>query len=316
VLPEAQARELTAHIVSCAECRATADKLRALDTLTAQAEEIPTPDRYFETFGSRVASRIAARKAAPERSSFRLPLWGLVPLATAAGLVLVIALRMEPPAPRLAIQLPPATRTGTAVTAGTGAPAAQTSPAPAVTAMPASQRSEQKEGSPGSGEPALAPNSSAPATLSADQNLAERLEEAAPDAAFASKAKAAAPSARKDEQKAGTSLADEPSLAASAAASAETERAKKMTSSSPVAPVAPVAPAGAIARMERDAARPPVRVNPAKNLQSRPSGSAPVAPAVPVRVIVIHLPDGGSYCPAPDIAPAIEITLPPAVSVN
>ena len=143
-LPEAQARELEAHIVSCAECRAIADKLRSLDAIVAQAEEISVPDKYFDTFGSRVASRIAAKKMAPVRGRFHFPLWGVIPLATAAGLVLVIALRMEPPAPRLAIQLPPATRTRTAVTAGTGAPAAQTSPAPAVTAMPAATSPRMK----------------------------------------------------------------------------------------------------------------------------------------------------------------------------
>ncbi len=94
-LDQAISGQIGQHLASCAECRAAVAKLRSLETKAAQACSADAPEKYFETFGSRVSARIAARKAAAPARRAWFAWWGLVPAAAAAVLVLLIALNPE-----------------------------------------------------------------------------------------------------------------------------------------------------------------------------------------------------------------------------
>ncbi|GEM_PF-4233232 len=261
-LDDALARDIGRHLAGCGECRAAVDRLRALDARIGQAESADAPAGYFETFGSRVAGRIAARRAAKERPLFRFPLWGLIPAAAAAGLVLVIALRTETPVPELTVRLPPATRF------------ARTESAPATGLA---------------GSPVAAAGKMLPAV---GQKEARHHDPAAADAREAD------------------AVRTEP---------ASDSRAKLAAPEPPLTGPSPAAPTALQARSE--AVSPPA-AGPARGTPRRDSRMAIAArtaikarlraPAEPAtaRAIVIHLPDGGAYCPAPEVAAAIAIELP------
>jgi hypothetical protein len=94
-LDKALAGQLEQHLASCSECRTNIAKLRALEARTAQALITEAPEKYFDTFASRVSSRIAARKEAAHSKRVWFGWWGLVPAAAAAALVLLFTLNPE-----------------------------------------------------------------------------------------------------------------------------------------------------------------------------------------------------------------------------
>jgi len=87
--------QIEQHLASCPECRSTVAKLRVLEATAAQALTDAAPEKYFDTFSSRVSSRIAAQREAPRAKRAWFAWWGLVPAAAAAVLVLLIALNPE-----------------------------------------------------------------------------------------------------------------------------------------------------------------------------------------------------------------------------
>jgi len=88
------------HLEACAECRATADAMRASVALVREAD-VPEPSPlYWETFRARVGEAIAEEKAPPSR-------WRLVPRwAIAAASLAVLSTAFH--APRREVNVPAA----------------------------------------------------------------------------------------------------------------------------------------------------------------------------------------------------------------
>ncbi|MDI6740979.1 MAG: zf-HC2 domain-containing protein [Candidatus Edwardsbacteria bacterium] len=268
-LNEQQAEAINEHLASCAECRKAVDKLRKLASLTAQAESVTAPDKYFDTFASRLAGRIAAQKQSQTAKRFRFPLWVLAPAAAAVALALLVSLRPEQSRHALLMQ--------------------KQAPRP-----------EEK----------ASPIAAAPATVERDKEMAS--EKTAP----------------KDEQKREAPPGSDRSLAA-----ARLVPGQKMKTGPPRLPPAtqsvasPLAGRGVPKQTEFtplenggvQTRRMPASLS---SGTTRPAAMTALAPGqcVPIavgqlKVIVIHLP-GGTVCPAPEIATAIEIVLPPGCAAN
>lgn len=277
------------HLADCAECRRTVNGLRALDERIGRAESAEAPAGYFDTFNSRVASRIAAaRRPAPLPRRLRLAWWGLVPAAAAALLVLVVTLDREPlpvarplvriPAPEIATtgDWPAQDETAVGDDRRQAAAGREALPVPSAAAVPA---------------PAAAAPQPAVLALSEDKDK----EEAAGGVralkrAAAKAAPAAAECDRIDAAPAGQS------------APAAEEKTAPAPAVSPVpgtaVAVVPTGPAMLVTAQE----------TPAPMLEQLPTPRG----VDQVQVIVINLPDGRPDCPAPAVATAIGISLSPA----
>lgn len=288
-LDHARARDIERHLADCGECRATVDRLRALAAEIERAESADAPSGYFDTFGSRVASRIAAAKRpAPLPRRLRLAWWGLVPAAAAAVLALVVSLDNEPrTAVRQLVRIP--------------APEVLTTgdwPSPDEVAAGGDRREQagtRDDAIAAPASPAMTPPAAAP-----PQPAALALSEAKDKEEAAGGVRAM----KRTAAKSSPAAAMEHDRAEAAPAGQSAPAAEGTAAPAPVAAAAPgtavtLAPAG-----------PPV-------IMAAKDAPAPVfeQPPVPrevgeVRVIVIHLPDGASFCPAPEIASAIAIGMP------
>lgn len=84
-LSDAERERFRAHLLACPECARRLEELAAVDGAFRELPEAAPPG-YFETFPTRVRSRLAAA-AVPTRPAWRLPVWAL---AAAAGLVVAV----------------------------------------------------------------------------------------------------------------------------------------------------------------------------------------------------------------------------------
>jgi hypothetical protein len=271
-LDKAISRQIEQHLASCAECQTDVAKLRALETKTAQALPADAPDKYFDTFGSRVSARIAARReAAPARRAW-FARWGLVPAAAAAVLVLLIALNPEHSLRQQALVRE---RVGQADKA---APVAASQPEAARPGTVTSQAETAWE----------------------DKASAKKERQAEPGASLTAVAKdeVAAPALRASRVASSqASPPAEPAPVATATGRAET-KSKQTAAPAPVSLSAGLA--ATTGKQPKEAAA---------SLPGTELSCAPLA-INQLQVIVIHLPDGKDGCPAPAIATAIEIVIP------
>ncbi|MCU0607310.1 MAG: zf-HC2 domain-containing protein [Candidatus Edwardsbacteria bacterium] len=289
-LDDALTRAVERHLADCGECRAAVDRLRALAAGIERAESPDAPAGYFDTFNSRVASRIAAAKRpVPLLRKLRLAWWGLVPAAAAAALALVVSLDHEPrTAMRQLVRIPSpaAVKTETADW-----------PTPDEMAAGGDQREQAgtrndeiaAPAAPAMTSPAAAPPRPEALALS---GAADKEETAGGERAMKRAAAKSSPAAAMEYDRA---------VADAQAAPAAEEKSRP-------APPADTAPGTAVAMVPAG----PAMIMAAKDAPA-PVFEQPPAPREvgEVRVIVIHLPDGASFCPAPEIASAIRIGLSP-----
>ncbi len=305
-LGETERQELERHLGQCPDCRTILEKLSQTDQSVQRAEKVTAPAGYFDTFGSGVANRIAARKLRTAKAPW-LVRWGWLPAAaTVAGLALIL-IRGDltqreylQPAPKKAPE-PPAT----AVSQPQTEVAKQAEETPVAQTIKQAPRDEI--GAVRDKKDAI----SIPAGRNAEQNLTE----APPPEPRASIASAGA---AKDMA---TMESMEPVDRVKKVASSE--RATALKSVAPAAPAVMVP--GTLDRTEQQETKEqsqlakqkteipitaPTRGN-SKPSQPVATGAFSAPPGVnEVEVIMICLPDGKPDCPEPKVEKVIEIRVP------
>jgi hypothetical protein len=95
-LSQSEKEQVDHHLKSCQECNSYVTGLMKLNKAIDDAECLPGMDAYFDTFASRVASRIAQRKLEKRKSPVQSILrWGGIPLAAAATLVIAVIVSLN-----------------------------------------------------------------------------------------------------------------------------------------------------------------------------------------------------------------------------
>ena len=88
--------QVAAHLNGCPECRSLLETLGSVDQRVAEVEKAEAPEGYFDTFASRVSSRIAQRRltAARPRPAWFLR-WGWMPTAAVVVLAVVVVMSID-----------------------------------------------------------------------------------------------------------------------------------------------------------------------------------------------------------------------------